>query len=110
MIGRRIIEERVLSLAEVVDILNSVEEPNDYQKLALDYAKNYAKLELDKAKQLKQKILELGYDEKVAAKIVDILPKDADDVRIIFAKERYKLKQEDIDKILEVVNSVLKSS
>ncbi len=110
MIGKKVVKEKVLSLAEVADMLNSLENLNDYQKLALDYAEKYAKLELSKAKQLKKKILELGYDEKVAAKIVDILPKDADDVRIIFARERYKLKQEDINKILEAVNSVLKSS
>jgi len=39
-----------------------------------------------------------------AVKIADVLPTHLDDVRAIFAKERFALSKEDAEKVLEIVN------
>ncbi len=38
-----------------------------------------------------------------AVKIVDLMPTHMDDVRAIFAKERFALSKEDAEKVLEIV-------
>jgi len=38
-----------------------------------------------------------------AMKIADLIPTHADDVRAIFAKERFALSKEDMDHVLEIV-------
>src|SRR5437667_169023 len=43
------------------------------------------------------------HDRFNAMKIVDLLPTHLDDVRAIFAKERFALSKEDADKVLEIV-------
>ena len=42
-------------------------------------------------------------DEYYAAKIADILPMHPDDVRSIFARERFSLGREEIDSIINAV-------
>ncbi len=38
-----------------------------------------------------------------AVKIVDLMPTHIDDVRAVFAKERFSLPKEDAEKVLEIV-------
>jgi DNA-directed RNA polymerase subunit F len=38
-----------------------------------------------------------------AVKIIDLLPSTLDDVRAVFAKERFSLSKEDAEKVLEIV-------
>jgi len=42
-----------------------------------------------------------------AVKVADLLPTHADDVRAIFAKERFALSKEDMDRVLEIVTQFL---
>jgi DNA-directed RNA polymerase subunit F len=42
-----------------------------------------------------------------AVKIADIMPSTADDVRLIFSKERASVEKKDIEKILSVVQKYL---
>ena len=37
------------------------------------------------------------------ASIINILPRNADEIRLLFAKERYKLEDKEINSILDVV-------
>lgn len=102
-------EERYVSLAEVRNLLEA--EANrtalSYDKrLALEHAKSFTYLEAEDAAQL---VAELMKMEKIYAprayKIAEILPKDADEVRAIFAKDRFHLTDEEIRQILEIVAS-----
>jgi len=71
---------------------------------ALKHLRTFSKLSAEKAKELVQELLKLPQVDKLelAVKIADIMPKVADEVRVIYMKER-TLTNEEIEQILEVV-------
>lgn len=109
-----VIDERAVTLAEVKVILEKTDkeykaEEKEFlyeQKRALDHAKKYAKLGLNDARELVSKLgdIEPKLEEEQIIKIVDLLPETVDDVRAIFAKERFKYSEEDIKKVIELVS------
>ncbi|MBM4389339.1 MAG: hypothetical protein FJ088_16510, partial [Deltaproteobacteria bacterium] len=104
-------DERYVTLAEVEDLLESEgkeRELGQEQKLSLDHSRKMRKLPVKQAKALQKDLEELEFvSEAIACKIVDILPKHPDDVRILFAKERLILEKKHIDQILAVVGKYL---
>ncbi|MBN2014780.1 MAG: DNA-directed RNA polymerase subunit F [Candidatus Altiarchaeota archaeon] len=109
----KIIEEKNVTLAEVKEILEEKEkkyvkdkkELLYEQKRALEHSRRYAKLGLKDVEGLKKRLVELGLnltDEQIV-KICDLLPEEVDDVRAIFAKDRFRYGKEDIDKILGLI-------
>lgn len=109
-----IIAERNIPLAEVRNILRnkkkeySKEEKEQLyeQKRALDHANRSIKLNLKDANKLIQQLgqLELQLSGDQIIKICDLLPETVDDIRAIFAKERFKYNEEEIKKILNLVD------
>lgn len=109
-------EGRTATLAEVREWLEEQQrvrgELSYEQKLALEHAKVFGtRLSAARSRELVERLRELGerVTEVHAAKIADLLPTHADDVRVIFAKERYTLEKDEIDKILEAVQAYLES-
>ncbi len=100
-------EEHCESLAEVKSLLEEEGKKRDLtndQKLALDHAQKLSKLDLDKAKELKEELLKLDFiNEQLACKLVDLLPTHSDDIRVLFSKERLVLDKKYIEQILKVV-------
>ena len=100
-------EGRFVSLAEVKALLTLDEKERELsydKRVALEHAKMFAPLSPSKTKELIKKVETL---ERVnmahATKIAEILPKDVDELRPIFAKDRFTLEQDEIDAILEAV-------
>ena len=55
-----------------------------------------------------EKVIELEHvNDYYAAKIVDVLPMHADDVRSIFARERFSLGHDEIDTIISAVKETM---
>ncbi len=77
------------------------------QKIALDFLKKSTILTKTDAKKLFEELGELKMKDKLAAMIVNILPKTKDDVSLILSKERTTLKEEDKDKILDLVKKYI---
>jgi len=75
------------------------------QKRALDHANKSAKLNLRDTTTMVKKLseLEIELTEDQIVKIADLLPQTVDDVRAIFAKERFKYGEEEIKGIIDVV-------
>lgn len=101
-------EARPVSLSEVKSILRKVEkdreELNYEQRIALEHANIFAKLPVKKTEELIKELLKIEFIQKIHAhKIADILPKNADDVKTIFAKERITLDENKIKNILDIV-------
>lgn len=102
---------KVLSLAEVKKLLEKQakqesEEENKRLQSTLSYAKRFSKLKPAQAEDLKKELQELKLvklKEEHIAKILDLLPKDAEDLRKIFVGEAVSLDQDEINKILTVV-------
>jgi DNA-directed RNA polymerase subunit F len=100
-------DEKVTSWVEAKKILMKMEGEKELgyeQKNALEHLRKFCKIPESKA----QKILnELRKIEKLKDKhivnIMNFLPENLDDVRIIFANERVVLTEDDKKKILKIV-------
>lgn len=74
------------------------------QKLALEHLVKFTKLEEKDAKKLIEELNSvIRMSPETLVQIVNILPKNADEVRMIFAREKFSLKEEEVKKILEIV-------
>jgi DNA-directed RNA polymerase subunit F len=107
-------EERAkpVSISEVKNILKKVEKDRKEllyeQKIALEHAHKFAKLSVKKSEGLIKELLKLEFLHEIHAyKIADILPSTEDDVKTIFAIERITLSENDIKKILDLVEKYL---
>ena len=104
-----IIEERPVSLATVKKILSDRSKGGEAtyeQKQTNEYIKEFAKTAPKPAAEAVDKIIELGIDRKQAVKIVDLKPKDADDLKLIFSKVHYSIKEETSEKVLEIIRGI----
>ena len=76
-------------------------------KLALDHVRVLAQSTPEISKAIIEKVSDLEHvDDYYAAKIADILPMHPDDVRSIFARERFSLGREEIDSIVNAVKEI----
>lgn len=106
MIGKKVIDTDPITIAEVKEMLGELSEHYELtyeQNLALDHVTKFSKLDEEAAKKLVEELSEI-IKKTQAIKIADIMPEDMADLRLIFAKERGSFKQEDMEKILEIVN------
>jgi DNA-directed RNA polymerase subunit F len=106
------VEEKNLSLAEIKDLLEKEKASRTSlsmeQQYALAHAQTFAKVTPETAAKLVKELMEIPLmSDANAVKIADVLPTQADDVRAIFAKERFALAKEDMDRVLEIVRQYL---
>ena len=99
---------RIVSLAEVKNMLKKISKERKEliyeQKIALEHAERFARLSAKQTKDLISELMKVEHVEEIHAyKIADILPKTEDDVKAIFAKERYTPNEKEIKTILEIV-------
>ncbi len=105
-----IVEEKYVSLPEVKEILEPIEEKTIEQKKALRHAKAFSKLKKEKAMELKKELegLEMRkLKEHHVAKIIDILPKDMEDLKLILEDSVTSFTAEELQKIFEVVSKYI---
>ncbi len=109
-----IVDSKPVTLAEVNHILKGKEksyteagiELRFEQRRSLEHASKFAKVSLKDVNEMTKKLSGLGLelnDERVV-KIIDEMPSSVDDIRAIFAKERFKYGEEELKKIVEVVD------
>jgi DNA-directed RNA polymerase subunit F len=116
MIGKKVIDTEPITISEAREILmNKVEEKADEnnevdghqftyeQNLTIDYVNKFAFLDAEDAKKLKKELEEYVTPIQ-AVKIVDIMPEDLADLRLIFAKERGVQEKETLEKILDLID------
>ncbi|HMF32047.1 MAG TPA: hypothetical protein VKK79_11560 [Candidatus Lokiarchaeia archaeon] len=109
---RKILEKRLVSLAEVKKILEekvemlSSEALDLYQQATLDYAKNFTKTTLDEAKNIIE-MLKKDYSmpETYAIMVANILPTSIFELRTIFEKEN-SLKRLTDDVLQEMIYKI----
>jgi DNA-directed RNA polymerase subunit F len=116
MIGRKKLEERYLTIAETKELLErrkaegmeeNPEEPMFYEaRVSLEHAERFAKLKPEQAIELKEKLLGLfdWIDERIAVKLIDLMPEDYFDIRVIFAKEDYMPTKEEAEEIVKLLD------
>ncbi len=116
MIGKNVIDTEPITISEAREILmkkveEKVDENNEVdghqftyeQNLTIEYANKFALLDAEDAKELRTK-LEEYLTPAQAVKVVDIMPIDLDDLRLIFTKERGNFETDVLEKILDLVD------
>jgi DNA-directed RNA polymerase subunit F len=115
MIVKEIINESVLTLAEAKQKLDDLrsniaekkegeEEMRYERRKAYEHTTKFAKLGAEESRTLINELLELSkMKEAIAVTIADLLPRSKNEVRAIYAKERFTLTEVDIEKILDCV-------
>ena len=107
------VQEEYLTTAEAKELLSDVEQERALDEdremryelaRAIEHVNQFATLEAEESRELVEQLLELDkVDEQTAYKIADILPQDRDELRAVYAQERYTLSGEELDDILNVV-------
>jgi DNA-directed RNA polymerase subunit F len=111
MIVKSILQEELLTLAEVKEFLDQIrldraeEEELGYElRRAIRHAELFAKGTAVESRAMVEELTKL---EKmtldIAVKIADIRPITKDELRAIYAKERFTLSEEELNGILEIV-------
>jgi DNA-directed RNA polymerase subunit F len=105
-------EERLVTLAEVKEMLDKASseraELTYEQKQAKEHVVNVCKLDVPTTKKMIKDLEKINkVTPQIAVKITEILPTHPDDIRALYAKERFALEQKDIDEILEVVRKYI---
>lgn len=116
MIGKKVIDTQPVTISEAREILmKKVEEKADEnnevdghqftyeQNLTIDYVNKFALLSAEDAIELRGK-LEEYLTPVQAVKVVDLMPEDLDDLRLIFAKERGNFDTDTLEKILDLLD------
>jgi len=91
-----------LSLSEAKDMIEKLDEKKELE----DYFKTFCKLGSSKAEKLRAEIEALNnvkFKEEYIVKVIDILPKDSEEVNKIF--HDVSLEEGDINAILDIVKN-----
>ncbi|MBX7075920.1 MAG: RNA polymerase Rpb4 family protein [Methanobacteriaceae archaeon] len=106
MIGKNTLDVHPVPAAEVKEILEEFSEKNELsyeQNLTLAHVTNFQKLSLEDTKKLIEELEEI-VKTKYAIRIADLMPKDLADLRLIFAKEKFPIKKEEMEEILKILD------
>jgi DNA-directed RNA polymerase subunit F len=107
------LDEEYLTVSEAKELLSEVEmeraadeerEMRYELARAVEHVNRFAVLDPEESRELVAELRELEkIDEPTAYKIADLLPRSRDELRAVFAKERYALEGEELDEVLNVV-------
>ncbi len=109
MIGKEIKEERPMPLSEVANILKRVAKEKELtyeQKRALEHATEFGKIGAQKAKQAIEKLGELGIPPEYAVMVINNIPYDEEDVKIML-EDLKDVKKDTYKKVADIVAEYL---
>ena len=99
--------EKFVSWAHAKRILEKKEKEKELgyeQKNALEHLKKFSKLNEKKSNEMAEELFKIGkLNDKQIMTIVNLLPEDMDDIRVVFAHEIANLSDDDKKKILSIV-------
>jgi DNA-directed RNA polymerase subunit F len=108
------LSEDYLTIAETKEILAGLETERAADEdremryelaRAIEHVNRFASLDPEEAREFVDELLELEkVDEATAHQIVDLKPRDRDELRAIYAQERFTLDGDELDAILGVVS------
>lgn len=109
MIRLREVKRRAISIPEVKEILENIdlEKADQIQKRTLDYVLKFSKIESEKARKLKEKLVkECSLNDEEAIELINIMPKSIDEIRVFTSGWKKLLPTEVVEKILELLSEV----
>jgi len=112
MIFMKIIDVKPVGMSEAKKIMTSREKKKELsyeQKIALEHLNKFTKLSpADSEKFLEELSQVLRMSSETMVKILDLAPQNPDELRMIFAREKFSLKDDEVNKILEIVKKYCK--
>jgi DNA-directed RNA polymerase subunit F len=106
------LDEEHVTIAEAKRILADVEAERATEERelryelarAIDHTNRFATLDPEEAAELVEELAALEKVERdTAYKIADLLPRTRDELRAVYAQERFSLSADELDEILDVV-------
>ena len=112
MIFMKVIDVKPVGMPEAKKIMLSREKKKELsyeQKIALEHLNKFTKLNAPDAEKFLEDLSQvLRMSSETMVKILDLAPQNPDELRMIFAREKFSLKDEEINKILEIVKRYYK--
>ena len=112
MIVKEVISEEMITLGEAKGILLEIKDKRLEEDMELGYelrrainhAELFSKTDGPKSRELVDKLLELEkMKPEIAYRLADIMPATFDEIRSIYAKERFTLSEEELTNILDLI-------
>jgi len=112
MIIKKVISEELITLPEVRDVLNDIKEVREKagqelryeQKRSVEHANKFSKIGAKESREMVNELLTLEKMKlDIAVKISNLCPHTKDELRAIYAKERFTLNEAELKAILDVV-------
>ena len=107
MIGKEIIDSEPIPGVKVKEVLEEFSDENELnyeQNITLNHLARFKRYSPEDAEEIMEKLVnDFNLRTKVAVHIVDLVPQDLADLRLIFAKEPTKIDNDEMKKILEVL-------
>ncbi len=112
-IFKEIVDEEYLTVAETKELLTDIEDERALEEdrelryelaRAIDHTNRFAVLSPEESLDLVEELADLEkITEPTAYKVANLLPQDRDELRAVFAQERYSLSGDELDEILDIV-------
>ncbi len=103
--------EKIIPFSDVKQVLSKREEQGELgyeQKITLAYLKSVYKPAPTKVANAMEELKKIEkLSDKQIVNIVNLLPQDLDDIRVIFANERVDIKDEEKKKIIDIVKELI---
>lgn len=112
MIVKEVIDKEMITLAEAKEILFDIRarrleegiEPGYELRRAINHADLFSKTDAAKSRKLVEDLLKLEKMKmEIAYRLADIMPSSFDEIRSIYAKERFTLTEEELTTILDLI-------
>jgi DNA-directed RNA polymerase subunit F len=109
---KRVVSEERILLPEMREMLHRVEatrleagvEMSYELRKSIEHANHLSKTSAEKARALVDELVKLEkMKEEIACRIANLMPRTRDELRAIYAKERFTLTTEELDEILDLV-------
>ncbi|AGB48968.1 hypothetical protein Metho_0718 [Methanomethylovorans hollandica DSM 15978] len=116
MIVKNILSEELLTISEVREMLNEImedrlsngEELRYELRKAINHAEMFSRMSAQRSRELVNKLMELEkMKPEIAVRIADISPRTRDELRTLYAKERYTLSESELDSMLDLVSEAV---
>ncbi|MDZ7730369.1 MAG: RNA polymerase Rpb4 family protein [Natrialbaceae archaeon] len=112
-IFKEILDEEFLTTSEAKELLADIENDRAIEEerelryelaRAIEHVNRFAILDPEESRDLVGELQDLEkVDEPTAYKIADLLPSSRDELRAVFAQQRYSLSGDELDEILDVL-------
>ncbi|MBN2203237.1 MAG: hypothetical protein JW700_03575 [Candidatus Aenigmarchaeota archaeon] len=107
-----VIDTKPVGMPVAKKIMSGIETDRELtyeQKLALEHLNKFTVLEPAKAEKLLEEVSGvLRMSDETRIQILNLLPKNPDELRMIFTRENFSLKENEIKTILEIIKKYLK--